>query len=276
MAIHKAYTPKFEHSEEYVEFLGSIGVTSANVYRTNINSAARAAGRNLLVSDASSETAVARTMRLIAADAVAKASRRSICTALRKYAAMVETNFRRLFSDGPVRPAHLPEFEEWLVSNAGNAKATANLYGRFLSRCAEHYEICIHPRTLAYDLQVERILDNLNRVVSRHGRWKEGTFNEHDVADNLTPALRAYVKFAKSEYPERGEPVMRANDVPSGRIPERVLQEITRLVRDPILVQKIKALHEYTCQLCGLQMALPKGEYYAEGQHLKTLGSPPN
>jgi predicted HNH restriction endonuclease len=189
---------------------------------------------------------------------------------------MVETNYRSLFALAPVRAAHLPEFQEWVVEEDRKADATAHKYSRFLTRAAEHYEVPIHERTLAHEFDVNRIVSRISEVVARRGRWADGTFNAHDITDNLIPALHAYVCFAKAKYPASREIIMEANDVPQGKIPQGVRQEISRLVRDTKMSQEIKALHEYTCQLCGIRMALRPGEFYAEGHHLKPLGRPHN
>lgn len=50
---------------------------------------------------------------------------------------------------------------------------------------------------------------------------------------------------------------------------------LSRIVRDTTLVQKIKKLYDYTCQICMLQIG-NKDIKYAEAAHIKPLGTPHN
>jgi predicted restriction endonuclease len=56
---------------------------------------------------------------------------------------------------------------------------------------------------------------------------------------------------------------------PPGRRPTTV----RRIIRDNALSRLIKALHDHTCQVCGIRLLLPQGPY-AEGAHIRPLGSP--
>lgn len=49
-----------------------------------------------------------------------------------------------------------------------------------------------------------------------------------------------------------------------------------RIVRDTVLSKKIKKIYDYRCQVCGTQIQLPTGHFYAEGAHIKPLGKPHN
>jgi predicted restriction endonuclease len=56
-------------------------------------------------------------------------------------------------------------------------------------------------------------------------------------------------------------------------LPQKVLTEIYRILRDTALARKIKERHSYVCQVCGLEpIQLPNGNFYAEAHHLKPLG----
>ncbi len=48
---------------------------------------------------------------------------------------------------------------------------------------------------------------------------------------------------------------------------------VERVVRETIVTGKVKQLHKYRCQVCGLRMETPVGPY-AEGAHIRPLGSP--
>lgn len=58
---------------------------------------------------------------------------------------------------------------------------------------------------------------------------------------------------------------------PTKRIPTTLL----RIVRDTKVSQQVKALNDYTCQVCGTQL-LCVGGPYAEGAHIRPLGKPHN
>ncbi|GAA4924201.1 putative restriction endonuclease [Nonomuraea thailandensis] len=55
--------------------------------------------------------------------------------------------------------------------------------------------------------------------------------------------------------------------------PERRPTTVRRIIRDNALSRLIKALHDHTCQICGIRLLLPQGPY-AEGAHIRPLGSP--
>jgi putative restriction endonuclease len=49
-----------------------------------------------------------------------------------------------------------------------------------------------------------------------------------------------------------------------------------RQVRDTAMANVVKALHNHTCQVCGQCLVLPGGAAYAEGAHIRPLGTPHN
>ncbi len=57
----------------------------------------------------------------------------------------------------------------------------------------------------------------------------------------------------------------------SKRIPTTIL----RIVRDTKLSKEVKELYDYSCQICGIQIAV-RGVKYAEAAHIKPLGKPHN
>jgi putative restriction endonuclease len=57
--------------------------------------------------------------------------------------------------------------------------------------------------------------------------------------------------------------------------PVRKLTTIQRIVRSNAVVQTIKELHDYRCQVCGEKLTTPNGPY-AEGAHIRPLGRPHN
>lgn len=53
-------------------------------------------------------------------------------------------------------------------------------------------------------------------------------------------------------------------------------QTIYRIIRDTVMTRKVKALHDFKCQICASTITLPDGKLYAEAHHIIPLGSPHN
>ncbi|WP_282061672.1 HNH endonuclease [Roseobacter litoralis] len=49
---------------------------------------------------------------------------------------------------------------------------------------------------------------------------------------------------------------------------------VYRRLRDTKMTKRIKAIHNYACQICGEWITLPDGGRYAEAHHVKPLGQP--
>jgi hypothetical protein len=58
--------------------------------------------------------------------------------------------------------------------------------------------------------------------------------------------------------------------------PGRVEATISRIVRDTKLTNRVKAMHNFECQICGHFIMLADGSRYAEAHHVKPLGEPHN
>jgi putative restriction endonuclease len=54
---------------------------------------------------------------------------------------------------------------------------------------------------------------------------------------------------------------------------ERQEVRISRIVRDTTQARKVKALHDYSCQMCRTRLECPAGPY-AEAAHIRPLGTP--
>jgi putative restriction endonuclease len=50
----------------------------------------------------------------------------------------------------------------------------------------------------------------------------------------------------------------------------------TRIIRDTKLAKQVKEIYDYSCQVCGTRIKLPTGSLYAEGAHVRPLGTPHN
>ncbi|MFE5793618.1 YDG/SRA domain-containing protein [Streptomyces sp. NPDC056503] len=60
-----------------------------------------------------------------------------------------------------------------------------------------------------------------------------------------------------------------------GELPDRRTVVTQRLVRSTQRANRVKELHDYTCQVCALRIATPTGAY-AEAAHVRPLGRPHN
>lgn len=54
--------------------------------------------------------------------------------------------------------------------------------------------------------------------------------------------------------------------------PERVIYEVSRIVRDTIKTRKLKKLYNYYCQLCNQRIEISPTKFYCEVHHIKPLG----
>ncbi len=57
---------------------------------------------------------------------------------------------------------------------------------------------------------------------------------------------------------------------------DRALTTAYRILRDTAVAQRVKQWHRFECQVCGRTLELPGGRRYAEGHHIRPLGSPHN
>ena len=64
-----------------------------------------------------------------------------------------------------------------------------------------------------------------------------------------------------------------ANDINPPSRPDRVLQRVSRIVRDTAISSELKLLYNHTCQLCGTQLKVC-GRLYSEAHHIRPLGRP--
>jgi hypothetical protein len=94
-----------------------------------------------------------------------------------------------------------------------------------------------------------------------------------EIRDELSNALLSELQIFSKKFHINFPPSVDIEE-PSG--PERVLQKIFRIIRSTPLAQKVKALHNFKCQICGESLNLGNGVYYAEAHHLWPLGAPHN
>lgn len=74
--------------------------------------------------------------------------------------------------------------------------------------------------------------------------------------------------------PDEAAPFTPPQNLPRGTVaPSRAAGVVQRIVRNSAVSDAIKRLHDSTCQICGVRLDLPVGDY-AEGAHVRGLGRP--
>lgn len=89
-------------------------------------------------------------------------------------------------------------YQDWLQKTEGLKPNTAREYAYFLTRCSTHYDVAINETAVPDEETANRILEQIRQVVGERGRWADGTFDERDVRQNLSPALRAFGRYSRS------------------------------------------------------------------------------
>ena len=64
-----------------------------------------------------------------------------------------------------------------------------------------------------------------------------------------------------------------ANDINPPSQPKRVLQHVSRVIRDTAISSELKLLYDHFCQLCGTRLMF-YGRRYSEAHHIRPLGAP--
>ena len=83
-----------------------------------------------------------------------------------------------------------------------------------------------------------------------------------------------YLAFLREQY--GFTPMPQASPLAEPEGVTRTLSTISRMIRDTPLANKIKALHGFQCQICGIALQLSGHRLYAESHHIKPLGAPHN
>jgi putative restriction endonuclease len=62
--------------------------------------------------------------------------------------------------------------------------------------------------------------------------------------------------------------------IPKGEVnPGKIRSVVIRTIRNTAVAEYVKKLYEYKCQICGIQIPVPKG-FISEGAHIRALGKP--
>lgn len=56
--------------------------------------------------------------------------------------------------------------------------------------------------------------------------------------------------------------------------PSRMLARVQRLIRSSAVVEHVKKLYDFTCQICRTRLSVGAKGAYAEGAHIRPLGAP--
>lgn len=89
--------------------------------------------------------------------------------------------------------------------------------------------------------------------------------------------LRAVNDTPVADVPAPRPPLLSLSDIDSESEarPGRRQATIQRIIRSTQRANRVKRLHDYTCQVCGIRIDTPTGAY-AEAAHIKPLGRPHN
>ncbi len=130
--------------------------------------------------------------------------------------------------------------------------------------------------------RVETDLDTEKRV-PRRARGEIGRFfkfhnaKEGESIEIVRIAERQYtVRMKRAESRSLTSPETNIIVPPSGNeTPTRTTATTERVVRDTAVTRYIKSMYDYECQVCGVRL-LTKNGPYAEGAHVRPLGTPHN
>ncbi len=152
------------------------------------------------------------------------------------------------------------------ASAGADSGVTEDVDGRFVAMRLEAYR---NPE--AEPILSRLALDELNQGAEPPMKWgiqSSGTQIPEQVAQRLEQAWRELLGGSPTDPEE--PPATATATGPAGR----VVAEVSRIIRDTQLADRIKELHQFECQLCGHTIVLPDGSRYAEGHHIQPLGAP--
>jgi len=138
-----------------------------------------------------------------------------------------------------------------------------------------YFYIRSHVESIEFFYTVVRPLHHAYLDKSRRHRLERNESTENPqllkyLEHHIKPLT--HVQIAGSSGTEFETPLAGDIEKPSG--PDRVETTTYRILRDTKLATDIKKLHNYKCQLCGVTIALPNNNKYAEAHHIQPLGSP--
>lgn len=110
----------------------------------------------------------------------------------------------------------------------------------------------------------------------RTGEPVSGSPNLRSHSDGLMSYARAFNALPAKSVAGQARQVPGAPVMPLGNeMPQREAVSSQRIVRDTAVTLTIKGLYRYQCPVCGVSVPTASGPY-AEGAHIRPLGSPHN
>ncbi len=119
-----------------------------------------------------------------------------------------------------------------------------------------------HPATIDKIIQKEIQTHSSDSDVFRGGTANDLFFSAEGIGQGVW-GLRAWLG-----------PTPHATDLDGNDLPQRVLVDTYRILRDTDLARRIKLLHGNRCQVCGEVLQLEPSVTYSEAHHIRALGSP--
>ena len=132
------------------------------------------------------------------------------------------------------------------------------------------------PR-LGFEALVKLLVSNdqIARVRCKPDEPKDDRGSGRKIKDLNWEALRQRLKSDGYFDSSQASDSQAANDINLPAQPERVLQQVSRIIRDTAISRELKLIYDHCCQLCGTAISLC-GRAYSEAHHIKPLGSPHN
>jgi putative restriction endonuclease len=104
--------------------------------------------------------------------------------------------------------------------------------------------------------------------------WREQGRSGHLICRFTIIALDTTAPSSPNTTPQSASSTASPVDAPHGQAaPERRAAAVQRLVRSIKVADYVKAVHDFTCQACGIRLQLG-ARAYAEGAHIRALGAP--
>ncbi|MFF2778237.1 YDG/SRA domain-containing protein [Streptomyces sp. NPDC058052] len=103
-------------------------------------------------------------------------------------------------------------------------------------------------------------------------RFRLRALGEVPTPEQLQSINEDVLPFPSSTSPDTTQP---PQEPEPGERPDRRAVMTQRIVRSTKRANRVKELHDYTCQVCALRIATPTGAY-AEAAHVRPLGRPHN
>ena len=142
-------------------------------------------------------------------------------------------------------------------------------YITYLNRVSDWLGQPIGPAILSREDQIEPLIQQVAGDAPSAGYLK-----------NIPSVMRKYVSMVQSNYGGRFSSITPAPTPPTDdarvdelQLPERICQEIVRIVRDTEMARHVKHSCRYQCQLCDTHLERAPGVPYVEAHHLKPLGT---